>query len=76
MEGIYSRDNTSFLIMCFSFLFRIDIWGIFIGSRFSSVIPHMVPQHRLFQAPALAACIPSMEKPFFWKAVRTIPSTL
>lgn len=73
MEGIYSKDNTSFLIMFFSFLFPINIWGIFTGSQFSSVIPHVVPQHCLFQALALAVCIQSMEKPFFWKAVRNHP---
>lgn len=50
MGGIYSKEDTSFLIMCSSFLFPINIWNIFIGSQFSSAISHMVPQHRLFQA--------------------------
>lgn len=50
MGGIYSKEDTSFLIMCSSFLFPINIWDIFIGSQFSSAISHMVPQHRLIQA--------------------------
>lgn len=57
MGGIYSKEDTSFLIMCSSFLFPINIWGIFIGSQFSSVIPHMLLQHCFFQAVALSACI-------------------
>lgn len=47
MGGICSKDDTSFLIMCSSFLFPpINIWGVFIGSQFSSEIPHMALQHR------------------------------
>lgn len=73
MGGIYSKEDTSFLIMCSSFLFPINIWVIFIGSQLSSVIPHMVLQHRLSQALALTVCTQSAEKPFFWKAVRSYP---
>lgn len=73
MGGIYSKEDTSFLIICSSFLFPINIWVIFIGSQFSSVIPHMVLQHRLSQARALTVCTQSAEKPFLWKAVRSDP---
>lgn len=47
MGGIYSKGDTSFLIMCSSFLFPVHIWAVFLGSQFSSVFPHMAPQHRL-----------------------------
>lgn len=36
MGGIYSKD----FLMYSSFLFPANIWSVFIGSQFSSVIPH------------------------------------
>lgn len=45
LGGIYSKGDTSFLIMCSSFLFPVHIWALFLGSQFSSVVPHMALQH-------------------------------
>jgi len=56
LGGIYSTEDPSFLIMCYSSFFPVNIWGVFIGSQLSSVIPHMVQQHRLHQALGLAVC--------------------
>lgn len=47
MGGIYSKGDTSFLIMCSSFLFPVHIWAVFLGSQFSSVVPHVALQHHL-----------------------------
>lgn len=74
MGGIYSKEDTSFLIMCSSFLFPINIWGIFIDSQFSSVVPHMVLQQRLFQALALARCKDCRETLFLESSEKRSPA--
>jgi len=68
MGGIYSKG----FLMYSSFLFPANIWGVFIGSQFSSAIPHML-QHHCLRAPAVSRAQRSSPFGNQWE---TIPGSL
>lgn len=64
MGGIYSKD----FLMYSSFLFPANIWSVFIGSQFNSVIPHAAAS-----LPASSSTHKSTEKFSVWKSVGNHP---
>lgn len=70
-RGIDCRGDTSFLIMHPSFLSPGHIWAVFLGSQFSSLLPHMASPSPLTEIPSSA----EKQPPAAHKAPRGVANT-